>query len=70
MQCSLIRFLGRVSGAISDLSSTVRSQARALEDDDVVGRLLDQSTEKELTTDVRVLPTVSMGKGHLTENVD
>ena len=34
-----------------------------------MGELLGQSAEKELTTDVRVLPTVSMGKGHLTEDL-
>lgn len=56
----------RISGAIADFKSHAAAAAAVHGIEDVPEATLSSFPEGELKTEVRVLPTVSMGKGFLT----
>ena len=57
----------RVSDAVLDLKTVAANQLKEVDDEATEGALvgLDTGSGCELKTDVRILPTVSMGKGDL-----
>ena len=57
----------RVSDAVLDLKTVAANQLKEVDDEATEGALvgLDTGSGCELKTDVRILPTVSMGKGVL-----